>query len=224
MKLKLIDKKIETKNIKTFIFEPENSITWTAGQYLIYYLSHDNSDTRGKMRFFTISASPFEKNPSITTKIIDKSSSFKKALDNLALGQIIETKEPDGDFVIENIRKKHVFIAGGIGITPFFSIIKQLYYEKKPINVTLFYTSNNEFLFKEALDKISKTHIEFKIHYLNERIDKKIIKEKINNLKKHIFYVSGPDPMVDELEVLLKKLGVSEDKLRLDYFSGYKKV
>ena len=224
MKLKLIDKRIETKNIKTFIFKPEGSITWTAGQYLIYSLPHENSDTRGKMRFFTISASPFEKNPSITTKIIDKSSSFKKTLDSLDLGQTIETKGPDGDFVIENVRKKYVFIAGGIGITPFFSIIKQLNYEKKPINITLFYISNNKFVFKDVFDKISKTHIEFKTHYLNERIDKKIIKEKINNLKEYIFYVSGPDPMVDDLEVLLKKLGVSKDKLKLDYFSGYKKV
>ena len=60
MKLKLIAKKTEKKEIKTFVFEPEKKIKWIAGQYLIYSLPHENPDIRGKMRFFTISASPFE--------------------------------------------------------------------------------------------------------------------------------------------------------------------
>lgn len=222
MKLTLIDKKKETKNVKTFIFKTETPISWLAGQYLIYSLPHKNQDTRGKMRFFTISASPFEKDPSITTKIINKSSSFKKNLDNLNLGQSIEYKGPDGDFVVDDPNKKYIFIAGGMGITPYISIIKQLSYEKKPINITLFYSSNNKFLFKEVFDEISKNNKEFKIYYLKERINKNILLKKIDNLNKYIYYISGPDPMVDDMENLLKDLGVSENKLKLDYFSGYK--
>lgn len=224
MKLRLIAKKNEAGDIKTFIFEPEKPIIWNAGQYLIYSLPHDNQDIRGKMRFFTISSPPFEKLPSITTRVMDKSSSFKNSLDKLKPGQTIEAKGPDGDFVIENPNGEYVFIAGGIGITPFISIIKQLDYEEKPINITLFYTSKNNFVFKDVFDKISKKHKEFKVHYLNERIDNNTLLEKVDNLKKYIFYVSGPDPMVDDLEELLKKLGVSEENLRLDYFSGYKNV
>lgn len=222
MKLKLIAKKNETDDIRTFIFKPEIPIKWVAGQYLIYSLVHNNQDIRGKMRFFTISHAPFEKYPSITTKISKNSSSFKKALDNLNPGEIIDAKGPDGDFVIDDPKKKYVFLAGGVGITPFASIIKQLNFQKKAINVNLFYTSKYNFAFKEVFRKIQKNHPEFKIYYLNERINQDNLKQKLNNFKEFIFFISGPDQMVDDLSVLLKKVGVSESNIKQDYFSGYK--
>lgn len=223
MKLTLIEKRKETKDIVTFIFEPEIPMEWIAGQYLIYSLPHKNQDIRGKMRFFTISSPPFEKNPAITTRISkNKRSSFKNALDNLKIGSIIDAKGLDGDFVVDNSNKKQAFLAGGVGITPFASIIKQLNYEKMPINVNLFYTSKNDFAFKEAFDKIQKKHKEFKIYYLNERINKDILKQKLNNFKDFIFYVSGPDPMVEQIEKLLLQLGVKRENIKADYFSGYK--
>lgn len=223
MKLTLIEKRKETKDIVTFTFEPEIPIEWVAGQYLIYSLPHNNQDIRGKMRFFTISSAPFQKNPAITTRISkNKGSSFKKALIDLKIGSIIDAKGPDGDFVTDNPNKKHVFLAGGVGITPFASIIKQLNYEKKPINIILFYTSKNDFAFKEAFDKIQTMYKEFKIYYLNERINKDILKQKLNNFKDFIFYVSGSDPMVEQVEKLLLQLGVSKENIKTDYFSGYK--
>lgn len=224
MKFQLINKIDESRNIKTFIFKPESPIKWTSGQYLIYSLPHENIDNRGKMRFFTISTPPFEKNPSITTKIINKSSSFKKALNNLKLGESIEAKGPDGDFIINDLKKKYIFIAGGMGITPFNSILKQLDFEKKPINITLFYTSNDEFLFKDFFDRLASENKQFNVYYLRERINKDILLEKIKKIKEYTFYVSGPDPMVEDLENLLKKMGVKEEKLKTDYFSGYKTV
>ena len=122
MKLKLIEKRNETKDIITFIFEPEKKFKWRAGQYLILSTDHKNPDNRGKMRFFTISSAPFENNPSITTRINKiNSSSFKKALTALKIGSVINAKGPDGDFVIKNINKKYIFIAKGVGITPFIS-------------------------------------------------------------------------------------------------------
>lgn len=223
MKLTLIEKRKETKDIVTFIFEPEIPMKWVAGQYLIYSLPHNKQDIRGKMRFFTISCAPFEKNPAITTRISkNKGSSFKNALDNLKIGGVIEAKGPDGDFVVDNPNKKHVFLAGGVGITPFASMIKQLDFEKKPINITLFYTGKNDFAFREAFDKIQKKHKEFKIYYLNERINKDILKQKLNNFKDFIFYVSGSDPMVEQVEKLLLQLGVKKENIKADYFSGYK--
>ena len=157
MKLTLIEKRKEAEDIVTFVFEPEKSIKWKAGQYLIYSLPHENPDIRGKMRFFTISSPPFEKNPSITTKIINKASSFKKALDNLSLGQTIEAKGPDGDFVIEDLNKKYVFIAKGVGISAFIPILKQLIYEKRKINALLLYINKTkDIAFKKDLEEIAK--------------------------------------------------------------------
>ncbi len=226
MKLKLISKKRFVSNIKSFTFKPQRPIKWSAGQYLIYSLSHKNDDLRGKMRFFTISSSPFEKNITITTRIFKSASSFKKSLDNLQIGDTIEAKGPDGDFVIDDPKKRLIFIAGGIGITPFASIIRQLSFEKKPINITLLYANKTKsFLFKNDLDETAKIHKEFKIHWFlsPKKIDKRTLGRFTKN-KRHIFYVSGPDPMVDEISDILKLLKVKEENIRQDYFSGYKKV
>lgn len=224
MKLTLIEKKKLTPEVFSFVFKTEEKIKWKAGQYLIYTLPHKNMDLRGKMRFFTISASPFQKFPSISTKIVKESSSFKKALNKLKIGDEISAKGPDGDFVIKNPNKKYVFIAGGIGITPFASIIRQLNFEKKKINVTLLYSGKtNDLPFKKDFEQIGKSHKEFKIEYfIGERIDEKMLSKFIKG--KYVFFVSGPDPMVEEMEKLLFKLGIKKENFKDDYFSGYKSI
>lgn len=223
MKLKLIAKKKEIGNVKTFIFKPEAGFSWKAGQYLIYNLEHENKDLRGKMRFFTISSPPFLKTPSITTRIFDKPSSFKKALNKLRIGDSIEAKGPDGDFVINGKSKGYVFIAGGIGITPFYSIIMQLVHEKKDFDILLLYQNKNKnVVFKNELDSLMLK--KFKVEYL---IDKRIDEVKIKSIKRFRskkFYVSGPDPMVELIENTLDKLGVPKKNQYFDYFSGYKNI
>ena len=75
MKFKLIEKRKEVGNIISFIFKPLEKFDWIAGQYLIYKLPHEKKDLRGIVRFFTISASPFQKTPTITTRIFNKNAS-----------------------------------------------------------------------------------------------------------------------------------------------------
>lgn len=223
MKLTLVEKKHEIGNIYTFIFKPDKKLTWSPGQYLIYSLDHKNSDLRGKQRFFTISSSPFEKLPSITTRIYKNSSTFKQALFNLKIGDAINAKGPDGDFTLETTTKNYIFIASGIGITPFASIIKDLNFKHKKINITLLYSNNSkkQILFSKELDEIAKSNKDFKIkHLLKQKFTSNLLKKYINT--KNIYYISGPDPMVESVFEILKKLKISEEKIRMDYFSGYK--
>lgn len=227
MKLKLIDKKQVVKGVTSFYFEPDATFEWTAGQYLIYSLKHEKEDLRGRQRFFTISSSPFQKTPVITTRIEEKPSSFKNALNHLEIGDTLEAKGPDGDFVIGSPQAKYIFIAGGIGITPFMSIIRELDFEKKPINVTLLYANKTEdIVFRKELDQIMGNHPELKIHYVisPKHIDENFLKENIHDLEKYIFYISGPDPMVEAMENTLRKLGIKGDNIKEDYFSGYKSI
>ncbi len=225
MKLRFKERKDEAGDVKSFIFDPIEKLSWTPGQFLIYFLPHENPDIRGKQRFFTISAAPFERQVMLSTRIFDENrSSFKKALMNLKTGDEVEVKGPDGDFTVDNPNQKFVFIAGGIGITPYRSIIQQLAHDRKPLNITLLYANSNEqFPFKNEFEKIAKTNPNFKINYIvsPKHIDEETVKSSVENLNEPIFYVSGPEPMVESLVEMLKKMGITEDHIKTDYFPGY---
>lgn len=225
MKLKLIEKIQETSDVTSFIFEPSSELTWQPGQYLHYVLHHEPTDDRGSDRWFTNSAAPFENHIRITTRYSnEKSSTFKQKLFSLKEGKSIEFSVVQGDFTLDDLDKNHVFIAGGIGITPFRSILKQLEHDKNPINVTLLYANrDSNIVFKEELEAITSTHPSFIIHYVlsPDHIDEAKIKEYISDITTPIFYVSGPEPMVDALTETLKKMNIAEDHIKGDWFPGY---
>jgi ferredoxin-NADP reductase len=228
MELTLVEKRKETLSVVSFFFKPAFPILWTPGQYLIYTLDHQNPDLRGKMRFFTISSAPFENHITITTNINDKSpSSFKKTLNQMQIGGKIKAKGPDGNFVVQDLFAEYIFIAGGIGITPFRSIIIDLANDKSPINITLLYTNKNEdILFKNELEKITKSNPNIRIDYFISpaRITKNSLKKIIPDLKKPLYYISGPNPMVEDMVNILKSLNVEDEKIKSDYFDGYQTI
>jgi ferredoxin-NADP reductase len=225
MKLKLTDKRQETADVTSFIFTPSEPIKWKAGQFFHYVLHHEPTDDRGSDRWFTNSAAPFENQIRITTRITsDKGSTFNKKLISLMEGKTIEISNVSGDFIVEDLNQEYVFIAGGIGITPFRSIMKQFNHEKIKIKATLIYSNRDQnVVYKDDLEEVAKNNPDFKINYVfsPEHIDEEKIKELVPELKKPIFYVSGPEQMVDALAELLKKMGVSEDHIKGDWFPGY---
>lgn len=229
MKLTLKEKKQETPDVVTFIFESETNISWQAGQFLHYTLRHQPTDSRGSERWFTISSAPYEGNPQITTRFTQSSgSSFKNSLKDLKVGAEIEAEGPEGDFTLNNPDKDYVFIAGGIGITPFHSILKQLDHEGKRLSINLIYANKSEdnIPFKKELEQLASRHPEFKINLViePERIDEKKIRQLIPDLSQSIFYVSGPEPMVDSLGKTLTSMGVRGENLKQDWFPGYTQV
>lgn len=225
MKLQLIEKKLQTPDVTTFVFQPLEPVSWEAGQFAHYVLHHEPTDERGSDRWFTISSAPFENVICITTRHTDDAgSTFKKKLFSLKEGKKIEISDISGDFTVEDLTKEYVFIAGGIGITPFHSILKQLDHEKKKINVTLLYSNRDQsVVFKNELEEFATRNPGLQIHYVfsPEHIDEKKIKELVPDLEKPVFYVSGPEPMVESLGNLLKEMGVKEENLKQDWFPGY---
>ncbi len=225
MKLKLVKRRQETSDVTTFIFDPQEQLTWKPGQYLHYVLHHRPTDDRGSDRWFTNSAAPFENQVRLTTRhATNRSSTFKQKLFALKEGKNIEISGVMGDFILDDPDKSYVFIAGGIGVTPFRSILKQLDHDKKPINVTLLYANHDENItFKNELETIASHNPNFKIQYVlsPEHIDEEKIREYIPDMKKPLFYVSGPEPMVDTLIETLKKMGVAENNIKGDWFPGY---
>lgn len=225
MKLQLSKVKNELTDVRTFIFEPPQPLTWQPGQYMHYVLEHPEADDRGVERWFTIAAAPYEKHIQITTRLAsDHGSSFKRALIKLQPGDEIEADGPKGKFVLDDPVKQHIFIAGGIGITPFRAMLLQLDHDKQPINVDLLYANRNDnFVFDKELMNLADHHPQFKIHKFVDpaRIETKDIKAVAAKLDDPEYYVSGPEPMVEAFEKTLKSMGIAEAKIHLDFFPGY---
>ena len=223
MKFTLSATKQEANDTFSFIFAPEEPLQWKAGQLLRYVLNHANPDDRGAERFFSIASAPHEKHVILTTRFASKSSSFKKALKNFRPGDAIEAHDLEGDFVVDHRKKTFVFIAGGIGITPFRAILLDLEHNKKPLNVQLLYANrDNDFPYRKELEALRRRHPEFRIYYVvsPNRIDEKSIPQLVPDIQKPMFYVSGPEPMVESMDKTLKKIGVSKKRIKNDFFPG----
>lgn len=225
MKLTLINKKTEVPGVQSFVFEPTEPLTWKAGQYIHYVLPHQPADDRGTERWFTVSSAPFEKHPAITTRFAsEKGSTFKQALAALAVGDSVEASYVDGDFTVADTEQEYAFVAGGIGITPFHSILKEADHAGVKLHVTLLYANRDEnVVFKDELDTWAKNNPNLLIHYLTapKRVDEETIRAHFADLQKPIFYISGPEPMVKSLGALLETMGVPAEHIKLDDFPGY---
>lgn len=224
MKLTLRETRPEASDVVSFIFEPTGPLHWTAGQYLKYTLPHPNPDDRGETRYFTIAAPPHEP-PQITTRFTaERGSSFKQTLRSLQPGATLEAEGPSGSFTLGPTKRPIVFLAGGIGITPFRSILLDLEQRRETIKLKLIYSNrSDEFVFKSKLDALAAQHSEFTVHYLTEpdRITIDHIRAEVGDLQSPDYYLSGPEPMVAALAEALAQTGISEDQLKLDDFPGY---
>lgn len=160
----------------------------------------------------------------LTTRFdTQRSSSFKRTLSNLKVGDEVQAGEPRGDFLLEPEARRHVLIAGGIGITPYHSMLLQLDHDNKPLNIDLLYANRDEnFVFDDEFQKLAVKHPEFKIRKFvgDERITADDLKPYLPD-EKNIFYISGPRPMVEAYQHILEDLDVHPERVRTDYFPGY---
>ncbi len=224
MRLTLKETRRETPDAISFIFQPERPLSWQAGQFMVYHLPHPDMDDRKDERYFTISAAPEEGHVMLTTRFNDKSSTFKNALRNLAPGETVEADPPDGDFTLPDPTEEAVFIAGGIGITPYRAILEDLDKRGMPIRATLLYANRDDnFVFKDELEALVRKNPGFKIIYFvsPNRIDENAVRQNSPDLMKPVFYVSGPEPMVEAFQKMLQELGIPAPHIKTDFFPGY---
>lgn len=236
LELVLQEIKNESPFAKTFKFGLNHQeLTHQAGQYLTIDLPVD--DPRGKRRPFTISSSPTEKGfVTVTTRI--GPSPFKQTLSSLEAGTKISAKAPFGNFVLPpDTSKPVVMLAGGIGITPFRSMIKFACDTKLPLSITLLYSNRtpDDIPFKTECDILCNLNHYFKpIYTITEAessaakwnglvgfIDEKMIRENVSDLENSIFYVCGPPVMVEAMQETLKRMEIPDERIRIEKFSGY---
>ncbi len=228
----------ETPEIESFIFSSNQKINYQPGQFLRWNLPHQNPDNRGIWRYFTVSSSPAEGIIMLTTKFSTPSSTFKTTLHSLKIGQEITVEGPFGDFTYPDPTVKAVFIAGGIGITPFRSILTQLDLLGTNSPIIILYSNRNEEIpFKVLLDDISKRRKTIKIIYTvtekdsrykgeTDKIDANFVKQYVPNYLSTglLYYLSGPKPMVESIEKELIFLKISKQQIKKDFFPGYTEI
>jgi ferredoxin-NADP reductase len=180
-------------------FEPESPLVYQAGQYLRYTLRHADPDDRGVSRSFTIASSPQEPLLRLTTRLSTPPSTFKRALAQLEPGAILEASGPFGRFVHSQTDTPAVFIAGGIGITPFRSILGDLASRKVHTNISRARSGRD---CAEGSTPASSG-------------------SNARDVAGSLFFVSGPTALVDAIRGTLAQLGVDASRVKHEAFPGY---
>lgn len=211
-------------DVYDFVFTPERTFSWRPGQYLEWTLGHKFADNRGNRRYFTIASAPTEPQVRLGVKFYNPSSSFKRSLAAMKVGETISAAHLAGGFVLPNDKeKKLVFIAGGIGVTPFRSMIHALLDtgERRPITVLYANKTPADIAYKDIFDR-AQAELGIKTVYATGVfIDAAMIAREVPDYKERMFYISGPRSMVDAFKKTLTGMGVSRFKIKTDFFPGF---
>lgn len=202
-------------------FSPNRKIKFEAGQYLEVMLDHKQSDSRGTRRYFTIASSPNESEIKFGIRIRKDGSTFKDTLQNLQVGQYIYAEQVRGDFVLDKKPRNYIFIAGGIGVTPYISILRTTIFNRGKLNAALIYLNENpaDFVYQDVLDESNSLGVTtYKLNRSGFTQEK--FKEISAKYPDALVYISGPSMMVQSCKEFLIKAGVKPLNIRTDYFNG----
>jgi ferredoxin-NADP reductase/Na+-translocating ferredoxin:NAD+ oxidoreductase RnfD subunit len=236
--MNLKEKRLLVPSIYEFVFSGSVPFAYHPGQYLEWTVPPGRIDSRGNRRYFTIASSPTEPEVKLGVKIMpDHLSMFKKHLVTMKPGDTIVGAQLAGDFVLpEDTKQKLVFVAGGIGVTPFRSMIKDMLDKKEKRDIIFFYACSTpqEFVYQDIFDTAAKD-LGVRVIYLitkaenapqgwkgeTGRLTDELIKKYVPDLNERRLYLSGPNAMVEGYKVLLIKLGVKRNSIVTDYFPGF---
>jgi ferredoxin-NADP reductase len=223
-KLIFKEKRTEAGDIVTFIFEGEDKLWWEAGRHGIISVKTASGKTKGKP--FSVASTPEEGKVIISTRVPENPSEYKKALNNLQVGDSVTMSGPIGPFHYDDRIKPALLIAGGVGITPIRSIIFSTALNKKDSQATmqlLYIDSKNEFLYEEDFNSIAGSDDFLKVGYLTDREQLTMeIEAYIREFGNHSYYfVTGSSKMVKSIKRLLKSKGVVRKNIKSDIFFGY---
>lgn len=239
MRVRLREQRPETQDVMTFVFDLQGQrYFYTAGQFAYFELDDLKfDDPRGKRRHFTLSSSPTENGiVQFTTKL--RGFGLKETLRAASPGLELSLEEARGRFVLEeNTGKSIVFLGGGIGVTPFRSMLRYATDENLEIPITLLYSAEapEQLVFRKEFDLLPQENPRLKVVltvsalenaeklWLGEtgRIDEAKIRAHVQDLPNTIFYTCGPPPMVQAMQELLKAMGVADEAVRVERFTGY---
>ncbi|HEY6303951.1 MAG TPA: FAD-dependent oxidoreductase [Terriglobales bacterium] len=220
-----------------FHFEKPPRFGFKPGQSADLTLSNPpETDAEGNTRTLSIASCPFEGQLMFATRMRD--TAFKRSLKKIPLGTEVKIDQPMGSFTLhKNSSKPAVFLAGGIGITPFLSIVRQADHDRLPHRLYLFCSnrrpedtpfldtlqmlekSNPNFRLICTMTKISQSKMEWKGE--TGLISQEMLSRHLPDLQGPVYYVAGPPAMVAGMRQMLVGANVDEDDIRTEDFAGY---
>lgn len=220
-----------------FHFVKPIGFTFRSGQAIDVVLADARTvDARSGRHTFSIVSAPFENELTIATRMRD--STFKRALGRLPVGSLIEIEGPFGSLTLHNdLARAAVFIAGGIGITPFMSILRQATHDQLRQRLVLVYSNRRpeDTAFLSELQSFEERNLNFQLiatmtlmsasvqpwEGQTGMVNEALLKAAIEGISNPIYYVAGPPGLVAGMRQTLNDSGVDDDDIRSEEFYGY---
>jgi ferredoxin-NADP reductase len=234
---KLKDRKEVAEGTIAFRFEKPSGWTFKAGQFVdMTLLDPSETDSEGNTRGFSIASGPHEETLMVATRM--RNTAFKRVLKSMPLGTAVKVEGPFGNLTLHNnAARTAVFLAGGIGITPFRCILFRAAREKLPHRIFLFFSNRRpeDAPFLQELQALERENPNYKLiatmtqmeksnqpwHGETGLINKELLSRYLKNVASPIYYIAGPPEMVKGLHEVLNKGGVDDDDIRTEEFAGY---
>ena len=236
MRARVAEKREVAKGTLLVVFDLlGEEVEFTPGQYFfVNLLDPPYDDERGARRHFSVVTSPNERGRlGFCTRL--RESAFKRSLAELPVGAEAEVEEPKGSFLLpEDTNQPYVFLAGGIGITVFRSMLRYIAEEDLPHRVTLIYSNRDQEStpFLQELSELERTRTNFDLVLTmtddaswngeTRRIGLELLRDRLSDdLPSYAYRVAGPPAMVDSVVATLQAAEVPEELVSVDRFSGY---
>ena len=219
-----------------FTFERPAGFEFRAGQSLsLTLVDPPETDAKGATRTFSIVSAPFEEGLTVATRLRD--TAFKRVLGALPVGAPVRLRGPAGDFTLdEGSTRPAVFLAGGIGITPFVSLLRHADAKSTPRRITLVYACRRpqDAPYLDELLRLAERNPALRVvatmtapeaagPWVGERgrIDRAMLDRHLTGAAAPVHYLAGPPTMVNSLAILLRQRGATDADILIDAFYGY---
>jgi ferredoxin-NADP reductase len=233
--VKLVGREELAEGTLAFRLEKPAGFQFKTGQAIVLELLDPPPEDGQKRRTFSLVSAPFEETLVIATRMRD--TAFKRALKALPGGAGLKLTGPIGQFTLTDAARPAVFIAGGIGITPFMSMLRQAARDHAPQALLLLYSNRRpeDAAFLKELQELEAQNRNFRLlatmtemsksaHTWSGQtgfIDAALISRATGGLKTPVYYVVGPPAMVIAMQETLRGAGVSDEDIRSEEFYGY---
>jgi ferredoxin-NADP reductase len=234
---RLVRRETVAEGTMAFCFSKPSGFRHQAGQSLVMTLiTPPETDSEGDARTFTIASAPHEAELMIATRMRD--TAFKRVLKTAPLGTTVRIDGPDGEMVLhEDAARPAVFLAGGIGITPFLAMARHAANERLPHCLYLFYSNRRpeDAAFLAELQKMERLNPNYRLiatmaepeksaqRWTGETgfIRREMLERHLADVTSPMYYFAGPPAMNMAMQKMLEDIGITEQAMRSEEFYGY---